>query len=285
MIVGARNFVTVPAPDLMPGGVLAVARVIDSDDPHDLLGAEYETNACADGDEWLEFCTRSGFCTTDPTTGQVTWTPSPTGTKLFDDAGDIVVGDPFAVYAGVECSFIQLDTIEEQARERLRYVERRIVDRHIAEWMATHAVEVAAGPLSITQAIGALEDYAGAVYGGVPTMLMSRSMTTCACHAQIIGSNLDSSLQTCQGTKVANLSGVGAGNLETVYVSGQITLIRGPVKVVSAPNMPRCDGETQPFRALAERIYVPLVECLVGKTTAACECGCCSDVTATQGTA
>jgi hypothetical protein len=47
-------------------------------------------------------------------------------------------------------------------------------------------------------------------------------------------------------------------------------MLRSPVNTFSVPQQPRDDGTYAPARALAERIYVPLFECLVAKVEASC---------------
>jgi hypothetical protein len=90
----------------------------------------------------------------------------------------------------------------------------------------------------------------------------------------MLRANLDGSLTTCQGSLVANvtipLDDPVVTATETIYVTGQITLLRSPVNTISVPQQPRDDGTYAPARALAERIYVPLFECLVAKVEASC---------------
>lgn len=255
MITGARNYIDVPAVLPATGGVLDAARVIDASDPHDMLGAEYQTDACAEGYVWDEFCT-----------------VAPTGDKTFDDAPDLITGDPFAVYAGVECDLQRLDEAAERARRRLAYTERHLVDEEVWALLDTLSTDLGTGPFPVHQAIGIGEAFASTVYGGQPTMVIPRTAVACACVNGGIRANLDGSLVTCQGSRVANVAGPTPFDADSVpmYVTGQITLLRGPVNTYSVPSMTDDAGVLHPPRALAERLYVPLIECLVAKIEVSC---------------
>lgn len=248
VIAGARTYVDVPAPEVARGGVMSVASVVDDPDVHALMGALYLTDACATAEEWDEWCTMT-----------------PSSPKVFDTGPDVVEGDPFVVYAGVSCDFQKMDEAKARARKRFEYAERRMVDRAVAAWLAANADTIPGTGASITEAVGAAEQYAAEAYGGVPNVLMSIAMTACACHAHVVYPALNGALSTCQGSRVANL----AVDTDTVYVTGQITLLRGPVEVIAVPSLGGTNAA--PPRALAERIYVPLMECVAGKIDATCE--------------
>jgi hypothetical protein len=256
MITGARNWIDVPAVLPATGGILDAARVIDTSDPHDLLGAEYLSDACAEGYVWDEFCTIT-----------------PAAPKTFDDAYDLVTGDPFVVYTGVACDIQRLDEAAERARRRLAYTERHQVDEQVRLLLEATGSDLGTGPFGVPQGIGIGEAFATTVYGGVPTFVIPRVAVACACSGVGgIRTNLDGSLMTCQGSRVANIAGPPPFDADTMtmYVTGQITLIRGPVNTYSVPPMTDDVGVLHPPRALAERLYVPLVECLVAKIEVSC---------------
>lgn len=255
--LGVYNYVDVPAPDVARGGILRTARVVDVTDPHDLLGAQYLTDACAGGQVWEEFCTMN-----------------PTAAKVFDEGPDVVQGEPFVVYAGVQCTLQDLDEAKTRARRRLDYSERHQIDLLVQAWLDGEAIDLGAGPYPVHQGVGMLEGYAAALYGGVPTLVLSTGAVACMCGAGCsVITDLTGRLTTCQGTPIANVSldpnDVGATS--TAYVTGQITLLRGPVESISVPQQPKGDGTYEPPRALAERIYVPLIECLAAKVEVTCE--------------
>jgi hypothetical protein len=261
VIAGARVYI--PAPPVTPlgGGVLSVARVVESQGDHALMGAQFLSDACADLSEWTEWCTND-----------------PVAAKLFDDEPDLVIGDPFVVYAGLSCDLQNANEARTRVRTRFDLAEGRGVDRNVVAMMEDQAVDLG-GPFPVNQAMGVAEGYTAAVYGGVPTLLVPRQFIPCACGNGALKNNLDGSLQTCQGSKVANVTTAMAAtppapgpvpDTSTIYVTGQITLLRSDVNVFSVPQQLLADGAFAPARALAERVYVPLFECLVAKVEASC---------------
>lgn len=267
MIVGVRNRVEVPSAAVAVGGLLAAARVIDVTDPHDLMGAEYETDACGAPHVWERWCIPAN----------VDCTPSPDQLKVFDQEMLAVEGDPFALYAGIDCDLMPAAQQVARARARFDYTERAGVDSTVYSRLealtGTDVVDLG-GPFPLPQAIGLAEAYAASVYGGVATLVVPVEMVPCACDHGVITYGMDGHLVTCQGSLVANV--VTTADLTpppastTVYVTGQITLLRGPVMTINAPPGYDCNGDPTPPRALAERLYVPLIECLVGKVEVTC---------------
>ena len=62
----------------------------------------------------------------------------------------VVVGDPFAVYAGVSCDLQRVDDGKARAERRLTLTESRAVDLHIAELLDDDAVDLG-GPFPVTR--------------------------------------------------------------------------------------------------------------------------------------
>lgn len=259
MIAGARWFLDVPAPPVLGGGVLSVARVIDNPPTHALMGAEYTTDACATAQEWLE-----DWC--DMT---------PANPKVFDTEWELVQGDPFVAYTGLECMITTLDEARGRVVQRFGYAEGRAVDKNVAAWLSANAAVDLGGPFPVNEAIGIAEAYAATVYGGEPTLLIPRQFVSCAC-GYAIHRELDGSLRTCQSSLVGNITApitlpVADPVEGTMFVTGQITLLRGEVGSYSTPQQVLDDtGTFAPPRALAERIYVPLIECLTAKVKVTC---------------
>jgi hypothetical protein len=257
MITGARTFVELPTPTPLGGGVLSVANVIDTSG-YELMGVEALTDACSSAEVWEEWCTTT-----------------PLGRKIFEDTLDHVVGDPFAVYAGIACDLQRTDEAADRATARLGYAESRGVDFHVEADLASAAGVVdLGGPFSVAQGIGVAEAFAATVYGGVPTLLIPRLLVQCACENGALTRNLDGSLETCAGSKVAPLTTPLTVPVTvtsaTLYVSGSVTVYRGPVETISVPQQVFDDGTFEPARALAERIYVPVFDCLVAKVDVTC---------------
>jgi len=258
MITGARAWVDLPTPVPLGGGVVSVARVIDTTG-HELMGVEGQTDACASAEEWDEWCTIA-----------------PTGRKIFEDALTYVSGDPFAVYTGVSCDLQKLDESEQRARDRLDLAESRAVDLHIdAQLAADPDVVDLGGPFPLSQAIGVAEAFAATVYGGKPTLLIPRVIIPCGGGYTHFESSLSGNLLTVAGSLVGPLTtAIAVPYVEgpvTMYVTGSITLLRGPVNAFSVPQQVSDLGpDFAPMRALAERVYVPVFDCLVAKVEVTC---------------
>lgn len=253
MIAGARALITLPTPSPLGGGVLSVANVIPTTG-HALMGAEAETDACAEAHEWDEWCTTT-----------------PTDRKVFDALRDYVEGDPFAVYAGVSCDLQRLDDAKARAEKRLSYAESRIIDYHVDAQLSSNADVVdLGGPMAVDEAIALAEAFAATVYGGAPTLLIPRAFVQIAANEGGMVSHLDGTLTTFSGSRVAPLTTPITLPLPdpltgTLYVTGSVTLLQGPVSSFSVPQQVADDGTFAPMRALAERIYVPVFDCLVAK--------------------
>ena len=256
MITGARQWVTLPNPPPLGGGLMSVADVIDTTG-HQLMGVEALTDACSRVEEWLEWCTMT-----------------PVGRKVFEDTQEHVVGDPFALYAGVGCDLQTLNEGARRAELRLSYGESRGVDQYVDAALSASADVIDLGsPFPLVQAIGVAEAFAATWYGGRPTLLIPRLFLPCATHGPI-QSNLDGSLSTVSGSRVAPLTTpvpvpvtVDSG---TMYVTGSVVIFRGPVKTISVPQQVFDNGTFAPMRALAERVYVPVFDCLVAKVEVTC---------------
>jgi len=244
-------------PEPLVGGILSAARVIDVTG-HELLGIEATTDACAEAAEWTEWCSATG------------------AKKVFDDVPQWIVADPVAVYAGVECDMQTLEEGYARAARRLAYGESRMLDYIVAARLEADPDTVdLGGPLPIGSGIGAAEAFAATVYGGVPTLLIPRIVLGCACGPGMFGRDGDGSLTTCTGAKVVPLTTpvtipFDQASEGTMFVTGQITVLRGPVMTFSVPAMTDGAGVLHPPRALAERIFVPIFECLVGKLEVTC---------------
>jgi len=257
MITGARTWVELPPPEPLGGGVLSVARVIDTSG-HELMGVEGQTDLCATAEEWTEWCT-----------------VTPTGRKIFEDTGEYFWGDPFAIYAGVSCDLQTLESSKTRAETRLGYGEPRAIDQAI-DAMLTVSSEVVdlGGPFPLAQGIGAAEAFAATYYGGRPTLLIPRLMIPCGGFGQF-ESSPGGTLATVAGSLVAPLTTAVAIPVDpltpvVLYVTGSIVIYRGPVQSVSVPQQIFDNGTFAPMRALAERVIVPVFDCLVAKVEVTC---------------
>lgn len=241
----------VDAPRVTPalGGLLPVAEITDSTDPHIAFGIEYQSFLCEDG----------GY-----TTGCV---DAPAGVPVDDPkmfgGSHVVEGVPVVVYAGVECDLFG-SPYTTQSADRLAGSEDRLVAAAfyrwaaLGQWNAGTAPVVLPGPITednIVAAIAALEQYAGETYAGQPILHMNRATATMAVAARAAFTNLDGTLVTAQGTPIANSAGYPDG---VIFITGAVNLWRTPVATYQAPNT-----ATNTSLALSERTYVMSTDCLL----------------------
>src|SRR5262245_5210748 len=261
------TYVEVPPPPVLGGGVLGAARVIPPQTTHQLAGALYLTDACGDGGVWTE----------------ISWFPSENPpTKQFAGAPDIVESStPFAVYSGVQCDLARQEEQAQRARARLDFTERHQIDLQFTQNILPNRAFGVGGPFPLGRAIGMLENFAASVYGGVPVLYIPRTLIPEATQQGMITPSLNGGLVTAQGSVVANVDVDPFTSPLTIWASGAVTLIQGPlIEVVTPPGFNPDLTNANDARALAERLYVPLIECFVAQATI-----CDGECTDTGGTA
>lgn len=262
-ITTAKSFIEVPAVAPRIGGVLSVATVIPATD-HALIGAEYLTDACAEGGVWADICSLIDlkFCTGDAVT------PPADGFKNFGQP-DLVQGAPFATYDGVECGLMGLAEADERARTRLSYSQSRQVDHKVVALLDAQK-DSSLGAVDIGTAIMELEDIIANTYGGYGTILMPYSLVVCGFAQDYLVRSVGGGAATINGTAVTGYAPPTPATADNVFAVGRIVVVEGPVLSYSVPPVTRPDGTCDPARALAERIYVPLFECLVVGAAVTC---------------
>lgn len=267
---GARSTIDVAPPPVARGGFLAAANVVDlSDGDHALMGAEYLTNACTFGAaQWTgEWC-RDDF----PSQCEEPTTPIAAPKGFLAGYTTHVTGDPFVLYAGDQCDLATLAERLESATASFNYGERRGVDAAMAAWLNTIDTEVDATASTPNCLIGEMEAWLAGNYGGEGILAMAIPTVTQALGLGYLR-NDGGTVRTPLGTPVAAYVPSALSPSYDAWALGQLTLLRGPLHTYTVPPMIREDGSCAPARALAERIYVPLVECAVGKFESTC-CDC-----------
>lgn len=254
----ARTYVEVQEPVPVPGGFMDLANIREASGT-DLLGAQYLTDACAQGGEFIDGCFFGGV----PTMAEAY--PEPVGKKDFGSP-DVVEGDPFVVFAGAECSMLGLSEPEALARsrQRLKYVEGRQVDYHMARLLSTIGGDLGICPLSTM--IMNSEYEAANRYGGYANILMSKPLLVCAFSQNLIERSGTGGLVTANGTRVAGIAHDDRVTPDNFFLTGQITLLQGTVETHTGVEV-----KSNKRRGLSERIYVPLIECLLYAGTATCD--------------
>lgn len=245
----------VAAPKPKVGGLFPVATVIDVSDPHALLGAQYETDSCGAASLWEHDCPAvyPALPCDEEQVGDLVL-------KTFRSL-TLVTGDPITVYDGIDCNLLggDPDRFVRRVRDSLLLKEQAAVERHMAVLLDTLDTGNAAVPETVADAIATAEAWLDANYAGLGLIHMSRTAVNTAAAAHLIVAGPDGTVATIQGTPIANGAGY-AGLGATIYASGQVTLLRGPIVQNVTPSM-NIDTNCVPPRALAERTYVPLVEC------------------------
>lgn len=241
----------VDAPRLTPalGGILAVADIVDSTDPHIGYGVEWFTFSCGPAGIAPGMCEVADGVVVDPE-------------KEFS-GGDVVQAPPFAVYAGVVCDLFgrPYDT---QVRDRLAGGEDRVVGKAfyeallVGDNLGSAPVQVGTAAVTadtIVDVVAELEQFAGENYAGRPVLHMNKATATWAIAADIATPSLDGTLVTGQGTPIANSAGYPDG---VVFLTGAVLIWRTAVQVHTVDAV-----STNQAYALAERIYSVGTDCLL----------------------
>jgi hypothetical protein len=253
----ARAYVELPAPQPKIGGLYSVATVVDVDDPHILMGAHAQTDACEPAKEWEHKCPIEF-------PGQCSIADDPNRQKKVGHGFDTIEGDPFTVYDMIECRDKADYTAEVRASLALK--EQKAVERHVMHVLNHLSEPDALSPTSIVEAIAVAEDYLARNYEGLGLIHLTPGTAVAAVAAEAVFVGLNGGLATALGTPVVAGAGYTSAKPSEVFASGQIVLYRGPVIAQNVPGTQN-GAECAPPRALAERTFVPLVECGVVKIT------------------
>lgn len=188
--------------------------------------------------------------------------------KTFETPS-LIEGAPFAVYGGIECNIMGMPDSEAlaSAERRLGYVESRWVDYHIAALIAADPDKLTITTATLDRMFEQAEDLLANNYGGYGTILLPKGMLLRADKLSLVHRAADGSLVTVNGTRVAGIAWLSSITALNFFAVGQITMLQGPVLPRIVPEMVLPDGTCEPRRALAERIYVPLIECFAAAGT------------------
>lgn len=253
----ARAYVELPAPKPKVGGLFPVATVIDVDDPHILMGAQAQTTACEPAKEWEHKCPIEfpGACSL---------ADDPNRQKKVGHGYMTIVGDPFTIYDMIECK--DKADYSAEVRAGLALKEQKAVAAHVMHVLNHLSAPDSMSPASVVEAVAVAEDWLARNYEGQGLIHMNAGLAVAAVAAEAVFVGLDGLLATALGTPVVADAGYHSAAPNEVFASGQIVLYRGDVLVQNVPGMQN-GAECAPPRSLAERTYVPLVECGVVKIT------------------
>jgi hypothetical protein len=242
----ARFAIDTPVREGVRGGLLSVAQVVDAPKEALYLGVKY-----LQGDD------------TPPVP-----VPDVGEDKDFAIFEDAVEAEPFTLYKGVEYAILlgeQTGVAATFAAGETYGVEKAL-QAGVLNTLATDLTPTPGTPVTnIKYAIGLLEQYAADNYVGLP--LMHGNRTAVALASDFITDAGAFKLHTVQGTPIANGGGYGPDGPDSVtagageawlYISGGVTILRGPLDVYPAHNL-----KGNRTLALAERTYVPVVDSFV----------------------
>jgi hypothetical protein len=191
--------------------------------------------------------------------------------KTFGETDVVTSTDPFAVYKGVRCEDLHEDDTG-WAERGLELTEDIAVEQQVMSELLFGATDITPTPgtaVTVREGIALLEAEAGATYGGLPVFHMDRGTATIGFSERVLEHDLNFTVMTMQGSLVANGGGYSA-NLGPdgtpadageawIYVTGAVTVIRGPVVV----NRVLAVGEGLNLQqALAERLIAVAAECI-----------------------
>lgn len=264
----------------LPTGILTNATTIVDvgGDSHELMGVDWLPQSCCDAYCWEDSCPP----------GENPGSPGPLQDKHFCRP-QWHSAAPVTVYSGVECSTIGFgyDEAVTQATTALQLGQQRALE----QWTWTNVLAPRAvdrtppsGPVGVAQAVGLLEGWLAAEYGGLGVLHVP------AAAGALLASN---SLVRHEGARLrSNPIGhnivVGAGYQVntgpdgqpapegTVWlaISGPVTVRREAVHVVPGSDRESVRIQTNDRMVLAERTFVVQVSCAVVMVLACLGCGC-----------
>lgn len=160
------------------------------------------------------------------------------------------VGPAFGTYVGAEC-WLGGDDYEQIARTNLLATEDHVIEAVLFAWVLDSDVTGYAATLS--DAIAGADNTADGQYPYLPVIVMSRGDAVLAYADGALDGDKEGNLWTPNGTPVLASVEITPG---TVYATGAITVLQGPVGVFRTQNL-----ELNREFAIAERANALLVDC------------------------
>jgi hypothetical protein len=237
----------IETPDIKPvrGGLLSLANVITGTDVHAYV---------------------DGVIYQDSLHGPARMVPTDGSEKVFDRPDDVVKGEPFSIYRGVETDLFRRDIAAGLVERLFGAGETRAVEEGLRTLIldpnAVDLTPTAGTAVSPKEALGILEQHASDNYNGLPMLHVSRyGAAFLAGEMQVDKDNW--TLHTKQGTPVVNGGGyhgggpaaAGAGQF-WLYATGQVNLWQSPVSAATEG----LDVRHNVAQVLVERTYIPTVE-------------------------
>jgi hypothetical protein len=258
----ASTYVDAPTvPPRAPVGLLDVATVIDRPDGTWEFGEQWDSEVCGDIGSYDADCL-----------------DLPAGETKDVVGANPQESHPLVAHAAVACGLLVAgDRYESHARSLLLAHEDEAVEHRLSmRWVVDGNATINVNPHTIVEAFGELESQASE-YGGAAIIHVTPQWATRAAAANLLTRDaVPGVLTTMLGTRVvvghgyeqaskaAYDDGPGADVTPTpdqgwLFVTGWITVERGPVQERTV-----VDHVKNTKYALAERVFLPLVDCFVG---------------------
>lgn len=161
------------------------------------------------------------------------------------------VGEPFALYGGVECFIGPDNDFAERARNIIIQGEDRAIEERLWNWAG--AGDDAGDGATLVDAIANVDKWADGNYLGRPIILLSRADAVRAFAAGALEYGIDGVPTTVNGTPVV---ATGQGVDGFVRVVGATTILRSELNDIAA-----VDHRFNTEFAVAEAVYTFLVDC------------------------
>lgn len=261
---GAPPLVVTP-PVVIPWsyGLLSVATVIDETDDHARNGIFYKSPACtADVLPWVDDCDSDEVDEKVPT---------------FNGNDAFIQGCPFHLYAALNCRTTSLEAMGDEVRTVFALGEQRAIEAEVWNRVLVPSATVVnttstvADAFTLVGGISALESAIAECYGGRATLHADRGLAAYAARDKQVRTEntgkyteLGSAFAFYGGSPNTSPAGVVApAGYAWVYATSQLVLRRFPVDVLPDETNQRLryDPLTNEPYVLAERTYVPSVEC------------------------
>lgn len=186
----------------------------------------------------------------------------------------VITGEGFTVYAGIDCRIVGINDPAGAARRRLTGVEQRLVEGYVWEHMLAVPAAVlptgSATAVTLKAGIAALEEALGSTYGGIGVIHAPRSFSPYAAdRSQIVRDRdkLRTSVDTVWafgGGYTANTgpdgSPAGAGE-QWLYATGVAVVRRRDVFVPADYQSGATNLSLNDAMVIAERQYVVTLDC------------------------
>lgn len=252
-----RFAVDAPAVPAPRGGLLDVASVVDvTARSLGAAGVDYVTGPC--GVAGLA----PGLCLPN--------SDIPVDTEKEIQSPQTIEGEPFAVYRRVGCTMFD-EPLDQMAKDSFARGEPWAVEKAFAYSLLQHATVIPGGdtPQSAALVVGELEQLLAGTYGGVPTLLTSRTGGVILGSQNIAFPGMSNQLTTIHGTPIGSLlfdvadpqvaPGPPAPDAFWIFATGHIGLWKGALFA----SEPVRDTSTNESSVLVERVWSAAVECEV----------------------